>query len=65
MADEDLMREYIQTVKQERRRRTTQRVGKILGMFGKVMPRGIRHPDSLVRNLHLYHPGYRGKTRLY
>ena len=65
MPDEDLMREYIKTVKGEKRRRTTERVGKVLSVLGKAMPKGIRHPDSLVRNIHLYHPGYRGKTRLY
>ncbi len=65
MADEELIREYIKAVKEEKRRRSTQRIGKILSVFGKVMPKGIRHPDSLVTNLHLYHPGYRGKTRLF
>lgn len=62
--DEKLLREYIRIVKSERRRRTTESMGKVLGAFGKLIPRGVKHPDSLVRNVHLYHPGYRGKTRL-
>jgi hypothetical protein len=41
-------------------------MGKILSSFGKALPKGIRHPDSLVRNAHLYKPTP-GKhtTRLY
>ena len=65
MPDESLMREYIQTVKGEKRRRSIARLGKILSVFGSIVPKGIKHPDSLVRNTHLYHPGYRGKTRLF
>ena len=62
--DEKLAKEFISTVKQERRRRTGERMGKLLGAFGKLVPKGVRHPDSLITNRHLYHPGYRGKTRL-
>lgn len=62
--DEQLMRDYIRTVKSERRRRSMASVGKVFKLFGRVIPRGVRHPDSLVVNRHLYHPGYRGKTKL-
>lgn len=58
------MKEYIRTVKAERSRRTTEKMGKILKVFGKAFPKGIRHPDSLITNLHLYKPGVKGKTKL-
>ena len=62
--DEELVKEYIRTVKQERRRRATEKIGKVLKSFGKLIPKGVRSPDSLVTNLHLYKPGIRGKTKL-
>ena len=41
-------------IKNERRRAA---VGKALAYIGKnAMPKGIRHPDSLVTNKHLYMP---------
>jgi len=61
---EELMREYIKTVKDEKRRRSMASVGKVFKMFGRAIPKGVRHPDSLVVNRHLYHPSYRGKTKL-
>ena len=39
-------------------------MGKILRAFGGAIPKGIKHPDSLVSNSHLYIPGRRGRTRL-
>ena len=62
--DEELVREYIRVVKSEKRRKATEGLGKLLKAFGNAFPRGIRHPDSLIKNRHLYHPGYRGRTRL-
>lgn len=62
--DEQLLREYVDLLKKERRRRTVAKMGSVLKVFGKAFPKGIRHPDSLVGNRHLYHPGYRGVTRL-
>ena len=64
MVDEQLLREYIKTVKSEKRRRASESLGKVFRAFGKAFPRGIRHPDSLITNMHLYSPGSRGKTRL-
>lgn len=64
MPNEDLMRDYIKTVKGERRRRSAERLGKVFKLFGKAFPKGVRHPDSLIVNRHLYHPGYRGQTKL-
>jgi hypothetical protein len=65
MPDEQLMREYIKAVKEEKRMRRGEPLKKILSMAGKAFPKGIRHPDSLVSNLHLYVPGRRGRTRLH
>jgi len=62
--DERLMREYIKAVKDERRRRSTERIGTLLKGFGKAIPKGIRHPDSLITNLHLYQVGRKGTTKL-
>lgn len=61
---EETAKEYIRTVKAERRRKATERMGSVLGAFGKLVPKGIRHPDSLVRNVHLYKPGMKGRTIL-
>ena len=62
--EEKLLRENIKLIKAERRRRNSEKMGKVLKSFGKAIPKGIRHPDSIVTNMHLYHPGYRGKTKL-
>ena len=62
--DESLMREYIKLQKEEKRRKTQENMGKILRAVGKAFPKGIRHPDSLVTNRHLYVPGRKGKTVL-
>lgn len=55
------LRKIVKDLKGMRRRES---VGKILRVFGNAFPKGIRHPDSLVRNLHLYKPGMKGKTIL-
>lgn len=62
--DEQLIKEYIKTVKSEKRRRAQEGLGKLFRVFGNAIPKGIRHPDSLVTNRHLYFPGRRGRTRL-
>ena len=59
--NDELMKEYIAEKKRERREKSMANVGKLLGAFGKMMPKGIRHPDSLVTNHHLYSPRYKGK----
>lgn len=64
MPDEELMREYVKLQKEEKRRRSSEAMGRLLGAAGKMLPKGIRHPDSLCTNLHLYVPGRRGKTKL-
>jgi len=65
MPDEQLMREYIKAVKEEKRMRRGEPMKKILSMAGKAFPKGIRHPDSMCVNLHLYVPRRRGKTVLH
>jgi len=62
--DEQLMKDYINTVKSEKRRRASDGLGKVLKACGKAFPKGIRSPDSMITNLHLYKPGVRGKTSL-
>ena len=62
--DEQLVREYIKVVKSEKRRRAQEGLGKVFRVLGNAFPRGIRHPDSLITNRHLYFPGRRGVTRL-
>jgi len=64
MVDEQLMRDYINTVKSEKRRRATAGLGKVLKACGRAIPKGIRHPDSMITNMHLYSPNRRGKTKL-
>jgi len=64
MVDEQLIREYIKIVKSEKRRRAQEGLGKVFRAFGRAFPRGIRHPDSMITNMHLYRPGRRGTTRL-
>ena len=61
MSDE---RELIRAVKDLKAMRRGRSLNKVLGAFGKLVPKGIRHPDSLITNLHLYKPGVKGKTRL-
>ena len=65
MPDEELMRRYVRLREREEREKRMEPMKKILSAAGKMLPRGIRHPDSLVTNLHLYVPGRRGKTRLH
>ncbi len=62
--DEKLIKEYIRTVKSERRRKSTEKLGSVLRAAGKLLPKGVRNPDSMITNLHLYKPGVRGKTIL-
>jgi hypothetical protein len=65
MPDEELMRRYIKAVEDEKRMKRTEPMKKVLSFAGKAFPKGIKHPDSLVSNLHLYVPGKKGKTRLH
>jgi len=58
-------REFVQAVKDAKRMKRGESMGKLLKLFGNAVPRGIRSPDSTVRNIHLYVPGRKGKTRLY
>lgn len=62
--DEQLMRDYIKTVKQERRRRSMEGIGKVFKTLGRAFPKGVRHPDSMIVNRHLYSPSYGGRTKL-
>ena len=61
MSDEKELIKAVKYLKAEKRNRA---LGSFLGAFGKLSPKGIRHPDSLIRNLHLYKAGVKGKTRL-
>jgi len=51
--------------REEARRRRQESVGKIMNMAGKTVPKGIKHPDSLVRNQHLYYGGTFHKGKLF
>ena len=64
--NEIVMREYIREKKREKADRRNQSLGRVFKAFGRALPRGIRHPDSLITNMHLYRPS-RGKpkTRLF
>lgn len=63
--DDELMREYIKEKKAERRQKSQAALGRVFTALGKAMPRGIRHPDSLITNMHLYRPTKgKHKTRL-
>ena len=66
MNDEE-MREFTKSVKEYKKIHRGDSVKKILSFAGKMMPKGIRHPDSLVTNMHLYSPRvkHKGKTRLF
>ena len=58
-------RELLSAVKYLKAQRAKESMSRVLSTFGKALPKGIRHPDSLVRNAHLYMPGRPGNTRLY
>jgi len=58
-------KEFVGAVKDLKRMKRNESLGKVLRSFGNVIPKGVRDPDSLVRNQHLYIPGKRGKTRLF
>ena len=62
--DPELMKEYLRERKREKREKSSARMGGFFKAFGKAIPKGIRHPDSLVKNAHLYTGGHKGKTRL-
>jgi hypothetical protein len=54
-------------LKRERRQRRSDRLGVTVGQIRKGLPKGIKHPDSLVRNEELYigHKVKRKGVRLY
>jgi len=58
-------KEFIKATKDAKRMEVQKRMGSFLGAFGKLVPKGIKSQDSLVRNSHLYIPGRKGKTKLY
>lgn len=64
--NEALAREYIAERKRERRDRRNEQLGKVFKAFGRALPRGIKHPDSMITNMHLYRPTKgKHKTRLF
>lgn len=66
MPDDELMREYVRLKQKEEREKRTEPMKKMLAAAGKMLPRGIRHPDSLVTNMHLYTPKKgKHKTKLF
>ena len=55
----------IDEMKRLRRKESTEKARKAVGfIFKNITPKGIRNPNDMVRNAHLY-VGGRGKTRLY
>jgi hypothetical protein len=56
--------EFIRAVKDAKKMQVNQRFEGLLRSFGKAFPKGIRHPDALVTNKHLYFPGAKGGTKL-
>ena len=64
--NEAVAREYIKERQRERRDKRNEQLGRVFKAFGRALPRGIIHPDSLVRNVHLYRPTKgKHKTRLF
>jgi len=55
-------KEFIRSVKDLKKMKRQESARKVFGLFGKAIPKGIRHPDSLVTNRHLYLP-HRGRRR--
>ena len=50
-----MMREQIRELRKERRQRSMDKMADGMGKaMSKMVPKGIKHPDSLVRNSHLY-----------
>lgn len=64
LSDRQALIEEIRALRKQNESGKSSGAQKLLGAFGKAIPKGIRHPDSLVSNSHLYLPGRRGKTRL-
>ena len=61
----ELAEEQISELRRLRRKERLDKTREKLGWVLKnITPRGIRHPDSLVGNLHLYIPGRRGRTKI-
>lgn len=59
----ELTRSQIREIKSVRRREQLDKLQGQLGwIFKNTIPKGIRSPDSTVRNLHLYRP-VRGKRK--
>ena len=60
-----ISKRQIDQLKRLESRERRERVRKQLSWaFRKTVPKGIRHPDSTVANIHLYLPGRKGKTNL-
>lgn len=57
--------ELVWAVKELKKEKQRQAVAGMLSAIGKAFPKGVRHPDSLVTNRHLYMPSKRRyKTKL-
>lgn len=67
--EQKLTQVQIDEIKRLRRKETTDRLRSQMGfVFKSAMPHGIRNPDSLITNMHLYAPPRDGKkhtTRLF
>ena len=61
----ELAKQQISELQRLRKQGTQEETRKRLGWVLKnIMPKGIRHPDETVSNIHLYVPGRKGKTKL-
>lgn len=57
-------KELVRAVKDLKRMKRQAATRKFMSSMGNLVPKGIRHPDSLVGNRHLFIPGLKGKTKL-
>ena len=64
--DSNELRQLHQDVEFLKRQKRGDAMKSVLSAFGKFIPKGIRNPDSTVKNIHLYTAG-KGprRTRLF
>jgi len=55
-ASEQLMQEYIKATRDQKRAKQQEAVAGVFKKAGNLWPRGIKHPDSLVKKPELYGP---------
>jgi len=63
--EQEVTERQIRELKRLRRVERNDRLREQLGwVFKNSFPKGIRHPDSTVKNIHLYVPGGKRRTNL-